>query len=360
MIDIDVKVKLKKELMNFCFTSDANKIVVFGPSGSGKTTLLKTISGFYRPESGKLSIRGKVFFDSNRRISLPIHKRKVGYLPQESTLFPNMTVLHNVLYSVTKNKRNSHIFEQMYNICDRLQIFDKLDSFPYMLSGGQQKRVALARVLMMRPDILLLDEPFSALDSPIRECLRGIVSEVSDEMDIPVIFVCHDIEDSFSSGKELVIIHKGKVLEYGDIEKVFNNPKNHITARLLNFENIWQIQSVEDNFFCKLKSKLSDTEITLNLLGTEINKEDYICVEANRVKFVKDVKIAKNLDKINLFKAKVKSIHPRGNYNKIVLDINGFVVFASAQDRLMKTMSISIGKELDISMRPENLIICKY
>ena len=355
MINVDVRIKLKKENMHFCFENNAKRTVIFGPSGAGKTTLLKTLAGFYRPISGKMVVNNRCFFDSSQKINLPVYTRKIGYLPQESTLFPNMSVKQNILYGVLKDK--VAVNKKFENIVTRLQISEKLDSMPLVLSGGQQKRVALARILMMEPDLLLLDEPFSALDLPIKECLTGIVIEVSDEMGIPVVFVTHDIEDSFALGSDLVVIDQGEIIEFGPIEEVYKFPTNHITAKLFNYKNIWKILDVDNNV-CAVMNQGANLKIFLALSKRKMSAGDYVCIKPENIKILNGNSNLKEEDKANRFTGLVKAIHPRGSYFRVVLDVSGFVLFVDVQEKALNIPDLDIGKKVDVSLREKNLVVC--
>jgi molybdate transport system ATP-binding protein len=276
MIDIDIKLKLKKEAMQFSFNCNSKRTVVFGPSGSGKTTLLKAIAGFYKPLNGKIIINDRIFFDSEKSINLPVYKRKLGYLPQEYTLFPNMSVRDNILYGVL-DKKNEIMQEKLEFITGKLQISHKLNFNPQLLSGGQQKRAALARIFMINPEILILDEPFAALDTPVKECLKGIVLEISEEMNIPVLFVSHVLEDSFSLGEGIIIINNGKVVEFGNIDKVYRKPIYAETARLMDFKNIWTIDKIKSTK-CTVRSISNSKKIVLNVNSSVFEKDGSICI----------------------------------------------------------------------------------
>ena len=193
MLKVKITKSFKHEKMNFSFKSETNRLVLFGASGCGKSTLLKMIAGFVKTDNGLIDFNGNCLFSKEKNINIPIYKRNIGYLPQENTLFPNFSVKENILYGL-KAQKLPFISSEFDNIIDRLRISHKLDSMPATLSGGQMQRIALARLLMIRPKLLLLDEPFSALDTPVKECLRELVMNLTSEVNIPIIFVTHDVK----------------------------------------------------------------------------------------------------------------------------------------------------------------------
>ena len=352
MIDIDIELKLKKENMSFCFNSNAKRTVVFGPSGCGKTSLLKAIAGFYKPKKGRIIINNKIFFDSKKSINMPVYKRKLGYLPQEYTLFPNMNVKSNILYGV-EDKKTKDVESKLEFITKKLQITHKLKQNPQFLSGGQQKRAALARIFMINPEILILDEPFSALDSPVKECLKGVVIEISNELDIPVLFVSHAFEDSFSLGENIVIMNNGNVVEYGDINDVYKRPKLAETAHLLDFKNIWNIENIEENYcFIESKNKTIKLKINKNLIDDKKN----ICIKPDKITLLSDSKMDTSAE--NMYDAVVDSIHPMGGYYRLILNVKGFIIESYTREKELIDLNIESGIKVFVKLDSKDFIFC--
>jgi molybdate transport system ATP-binding protein len=194
----------------------AGLTVVTGPSGSGKTLTLQSVAGLIRPDSGRIVVKGRVLFNSEARIDVPSRSRNIGYVFQDYALFPHMTVADNVGYGLRKtwqwrasrkDRRDVHAF------LDTLEVANLADSFPADLSGGQKQRVALARALIRRPDLLLLDEPFSALDTLLRGKLRKELIDIQARFHIPMIMITHDPEDIRVFAETLVTYEAGRVCE---------------------------------------------------------------------------------------------------------------------------------------------------
>jgi len=230
-----IKVKAKKELkgfkLNVAFSSKEMTTSLFAPSGSGKSLTLKTISGVLTPNKGYIYLKGRVLFDSERGINLPPQKRKVGYLPQDYALFPHLTVLENAKFG----EKRKGVAEE---ILKRLKIWELKDKYPNQISGGQKQRTALARALAAEPELLLLDEPFSALDKSLKEELYKEIKTIQSEFQVPIILVSHDIEEVFELSDWLVIIKDGKSSQEGKPQEVFLNPKDLQIARLLGQKSL--------------------------------------------------------------------------------------------------------------------------
>jgi molybdate transport system ATP-binding protein len=173
------------------------RLALFGPSGSGKTLTLHAIAGLFHPREGYMEVNGRVLFDSGSKLQVPARKRKLGYLFQDYAIFPHLTVRQNIAFAFTGPlggcRRNSRM-----KVDEMLEIFELralAEHYPAQISGGQKQRVALARALVTGPDMLLLDEPFSALDPLLRARIRGQCAKILAQIDIPSIIITHDPED---------------------------------------------------------------------------------------------------------------------------------------------------------------------
>lgn len=198
------------------FASDESRIVLFGPSGSGKTLTLQFIAGLMRPAMGRIALKGRALFDAKAGINVPSRARRLGYLFQDYALFPHMTVAENVSYGLRKTwqwRLPKKDLRDVLGLLDILEIRHLTESFPADLSGGQKQRVALARALITRPDLLLLDEPFSALDTPLRGRLRQELLDIQERFQVPMIMITHDPEDIKAFAQTLVTYEADNVFE---------------------------------------------------------------------------------------------------------------------------------------------------
>lgn len=215
MLTVDIKKSLKEFSLEAAFNADSEIIGIFGHSGSGKTTLLSCISGIITPDEGEIRFNGTVFFSSKEKINFPIQKRKVGYVFQDYMLFPHMTVKQNTRFGIMNKcaKEVPGCNRSVKEILGLLKIIDLQERSPHELSGGEKQRVAIARALMISPSILLLDEPFSSLDEPLREKLQEEMMEIQKVFGIPFIWVSHDSREIERVSKKVIVLEKGKILK---------------------------------------------------------------------------------------------------------------------------------------------------
>ncbi len=197
------------------FAVSGNRVVLFGSSGSGKTLTLRAIAGLMRPDSGSISLDGKVLLDTAGGIFLPPRERNIGYVFQDYALFPHLTVRQNVAFGLTPlfGRLSREAGERVTGIMDLFGIAALAEARPSRISGGQRQRVALARALVGEPEALLLDEPFSALDIPLRQRVRQELAGILSRLDIPLVMVTHDPADVAFFGGDVVTYAEGRVRE---------------------------------------------------------------------------------------------------------------------------------------------------
>src|SRR3990170_7857615 len=223
MLSVDIGKRLAGFELAASFSGAGQTTVIFGPSGSGKTLTLRAVAGIVLPDRGRITLHGAALFDRDEKVNLPPQRRRVGYVPQSYALFPHLTVAENIAYGVRDAGRRdtAALVREMM----RLTEIDGLgERRPRELSGGQQQRVALARALASRPQILLLDEPFSSLDRALRDELRREFRELHRKWGVSTLLVTHDLSDAFYLGERIVVFDGGRVLQQGDREGGFNPP----------------------------------------------------------------------------------------------------------------------------------------
>jgi putative spermidine/putrescine transport system ATP-binding protein len=204
-----------------------------GPSGCGKTTTLRMIAGFEYPDSGRIIIDGR---DITR---IPPNRRNVGMVFQSYALFPNMTVANNVGFGMRVKKRpNEVIRKRVGELLDMISMPEKADRYPYQLSGGQQQRVALARALAIEPQVLLLDEPLSALDAKIRIILRKEIRAIQRQLGITTVYVTHDQEEALSLSDRVVVMSEGRIEQIGTPFEIYNFPATAFVASFVGTLNL--------------------------------------------------------------------------------------------------------------------------
>lgn len=234
-----LQVEIRKELSGFtlevAFHSENGVLGLLGGSGSGKSMTLKCIAGLLRPDEGHIELDGKVLFDSASRICLAPQRRNTGYLFQNYALFPNMTVARNILcgYKGEEGQR------ELQRMLERFQLSGMEARYPHQLSGGQQQRVALARMMISRPQVLMLDEPFSALDAYLREEMQLEVSRMLEEYQGITLLVSHDRDEIYRLSDQIAIYDRGRIVRIGDKQEVFLHPQICAAATMTGCKNIF-------------------------------------------------------------------------------------------------------------------------
>ena len=238
-----LQVKLQKKVNGFTLDVEwqigDELAVLFGFSGAGKSMTLQLIAGLRRPDHGRVSVDDIVYFDSSAGINFPPQERSFGYVFQDLAIFPHMTVLQNILFGAgnlpKKEKRDS-----AREMIHAFRLSGLEDRYPSEISGGQKQRVAFARALIRRPKTFLLDEPFSALDRPLRLEMRRFLRDVRDNFNIPVLLVTHDFDEAVDISDKIIVYEHGRIAQIGSPESVKTSPANLYVAGLTKGNNSYR------------------------------------------------------------------------------------------------------------------------
>lgn len=214
-------------------------LALVGPSGSGKTTILRTLAGLYQPRQARVSCQGRVWADSGQGLFLPARQRPVGMVFQSYALFPHLTARANLMAAMSHLPPGQRV-ERARELLALVHLPDLDGRLPRQLSGGQQQRVAVARALARDPQVLLLDEPFSAVDRATRERLHLELAELRGKLKIPVILVTHDLDEAAQLADRIAIVHHGRVLQAGPPAEIRTKPRDLTVARLVNLSNLFR------------------------------------------------------------------------------------------------------------------------
>lgn len=246
-IEVDITKKFKDFNFHIDFKAKSSRIGILGASGSGKSLALKSIAGIAKPDFGKISINGNLIFDSEKKIDIKPQKRKVGYLFQNYALFPNMNVAQNILCGakIPRSEKNKFLEKLIKQF--RLEGYE--NHFPHELSGGQQQRVALARIFACSPDVILLDEPFSALDAFLKEQVQLELFDYLKNFSGSVILVSHDRDEIYRFSDELLVIENGASICFGKTKMIFENPVYKSAAVLTGCKNYSKLKRIDDFTF---------------------------------------------------------------------------------------------------------------
>ncbi|MEW6586740.1 MAG: ATP-binding cassette domain-containing protein [Nitrospirota bacterium] len=232
-LSVHLKKKVKGFNLDVAWEINNELTVLFGYSGAGKSMTLQLIAGLLTPDEGFVRIGSTTMFDGSTKIDVPSQQRRLGYVFQDLALFPHMSALDNILFG-SNNKGKSERRERAGEMIRAFHLQGIEEKYPAELSGGQKQRVAFARALMRKPYALLLDEPFSALDNPLRIEMRQFLIDIKNSFDVPVIFVTHDAAEAYAVADTMIVYSSGSVLQTGSPKDVFDNPSSAEVEILVN------------------------------------------------------------------------------------------------------------------------------
>ena len=235
---VDIKKNLDQFPLDVSFTAEREITSLLGSSGCGKSMTLKCIAGIEKPDEGHIEVGGRVLFDSRKGINLPPQRRRVGYLFQNYALFPNMTAAKNIACGIPKGTPRNLRIQKTAEVMELLQISSLADRKPAFLSGGEQQRTALARILVSEPDVLLLDEPFSALDGYLRDRLKVGLRDLLLDFGKEVLMVTHSRDEAYNMSSRIGVMNKGKILVMKPVKEVFADPESVPAAIVTGCKNI--------------------------------------------------------------------------------------------------------------------------
>jgi len=304
--------------------------VVLGPSGAGKTLLLELIAGLRTPTHGEIVLDGEPVAE------LPPERRKVGLVYQDYALFPNMNVWDNISFGL-KIRRNpkERIAKKVLEISELLQIKDILERLPVHLSGGEKQRVALARALVVEPSIILLDEPLSSLDPPLRERLQKELKRIHSLTRTTFIQVTHDFEEAVFLADRIAIMREGEIVQVGRADEVMCRPSDDFVADFVGVKNIFQGRLVEDGDGLKW-FECGDLRIQVQ---TKMRDSCQISIPAEDI-LLSSEKLSSSAR--NSIRGTVVDILPRGRLKEVVVDVGQRMV-ALVTQRSLEEMGLAVG-----------------
>ncbi|HEV7966377.1 MAG TPA: sulfate/molybdate ABC transporter ATP-binding protein [Candidatus Acidoferrales bacterium] len=260
------------------FTADGAPLGLLGPSGSGKTMTLRAIAGLETPDRGRIVLHGRVLFDSDQRIDVPARARRIGLLFQNYALFPHLNVEENIAFGLrhlADAERNRRVAEQV----GAAHLDGLAERYPATLSGGEQQRVALARALAIEPAALLLDEPFSALDTHLRSALERQLRETLANYGGSTLFVSHNLEEAYRVCEKLVVLAQGRVAAQGPKEEIFRHPPTLEVARVTGCKNFSRARRFSDG-----RVEAVDWGCTLRVAQPFAKPPEHIAIRAHHVR----------------------------------------------------------------------------
>ncbi|MBE7940106.1 MULTISPECIES: ABC transporter ATP-binding protein [Ramlibacter] len=317
-------------------------VAVVGPSGAGKSTLLKSIAGLLPGARGFVRVGESTWLDSEHAVNVPTHERRVGFVFQSYALFPHMTVLENVMAAASGTGRDKQ--ERAAAVLTAVRMGGMEGRRPGQLSGGQQQRVGLARALARSPEVLLLDEPFSAVDQMTRERLYEELAELRSTLSIPTLLVTHSIPEAQVLADRVVVLHHGKTLQGGTPEEVYRRPADAEVARLMGHKNVFSGELDSD----------SGQGLAWNGLRLEVSTKTLpgpvdFCVATDDVRLTDPGALP-----VNSFDARVLRLVPIGSDTRVYAELpNKAVVAFSGPKHVLRRRSVSVGETIRLTLPPQ-------
>ncbi|WP_117235004.1 ABC transporter ATP-binding protein [Vibrio maerlii] len=241
-------------LNNVSFSLQTGDIAALvGPSGCGKTTLLRSIAGLEKPSSGLIQINKSVVYQGgSKSMSLSVQERHLGMVFQDFALWPHLTVFENIAFGLRARKVTSNLNKKVENALEQVQLAQFADRLPNQLSGGQQQRVSIARAIVTQPELILLDEPLSALDAVLKEQIQTLLVKILKENNLTAVYVTHDQAEALSMADKVVLMNSGNIEQFDCPENIYHKPNSEFVARFIGKSNL--LPKSQGNAFIRMES----------------------------------------------------------------------------------------------------------
>ncbi|GAB4449064.1 MAG: ABC transporter ATP-binding protein [Anaerolineae bacterium] len=285
MLDIRLRKRLENFTLELELAAPPGITALFGHSGAGKSMTLACVAGLTRPDGGRITLNGSVLFDSEQSINLPPQRRAVGYVMQDYLIFPHLSVAQNIAFGLTGLSRPEKV-RVVEEALQRVGLAGFEERRPNELSGGQQQRVALARALVTQPRVLLLDEPFSALDGPTRALLRRDLLRLRADLGIPALFVTHDLAEAYLLADRIAVIEAGRLLQLGPPETVVYHPASRTVAELTGGGNFFSGQVIAQNS-AEAMIQVGPVRLTVPPTPVELGSQVELSIRAERIMLIR-------------------------------------------------------------------------
>lgn len=322
-------------------------ISIIGPSGCGKTTLIKNIAGIIKPDTGKIYI-------GNRLVNnLPIEDRGIGYVFQNIALFPHMTVWDNIVYGPkVKGLSQKKTRPLALNMLEMIRISERSDSFPYELSGGTQQKTAVARALLSRAKLLLLDEPLGALDLKVRAELRYELKDLVKELELTALHVTHDQEEAMSISDRVIVMKNGRIIEAGTPLELYSRPKNIFTANFIG----------EANFLTGIIKGINKNGCNIKVGDFHLNTERQEGCKGERVvlAFRPEFAFFTKKGKFNIIKGEVVDTIYSGSIARLIVELVNGDKITVKKALTFERIQFKPGELVKLSILPKDILVFPY
>jgi ABC-type sulfate/molybdate transport systems ATPase subunit len=334
-VEVDIRRSLPAFNLDVSFSAESEIVTLFGHSGSGKSLTLRAIAGLLRPDSGTITIGGRTLFDAGRDINVAPHHRQLGFMVQQAALFPHMTVARNILFGAPRGART---MERASALLAQFGLAGMEGRMPRTLSGGQQQRVALARALARDSRVLLLDEPFSALDESLRSSLRRELLRLRADLGLTILFVTHDLREAHLLADRLAVFDGGRILQFDARETVFRHPASRRVAQLTGVANV-------------LSGTVQGTDESPTVL---VEGLALVCAPQPHVSFSpgETVDIAIRAERVNLRRTSAETLPPNTFLARVVEEF----AYGSSHTLRMEPLAVGPAVDVEIAARPYEVL----
>ncbi|MFP4108326.1 MAG: ABC transporter ATP-binding protein [Desulfonatronovibrio sp.] len=322
-------------------------VTLLGPSGCGKTTILRMIAGLEHPTKGEIYIKGKLVND------IPIHKRNLGMIFQNYALFPHKTIFDNVAFGLKyRDVPKTDMKDKVRKALEMVRLPDVGDRYPAQLSGGQQQRIALARAIVIEPDVLLMDEPLSALDENLREDMRREIDNLQQMLGVTTIFVTHDQREALSMSDKIIVMKDGVLQQEGPPEDVYNVPSNRFVADFLGSSNFFDAQVISlENDHYRVRLESGHEFISDHPMKWNVNDKVELVIRAQKF-YVFPENDAPDENEGNLFKGVIKDRSYMGGEVSYFIDLEGGLSIHVIS--IVNLRALKIGDKVVVDVSPRH------
>ncbi|MDP9501083.1 molybdenum ABC transporter ATP-binding protein ModC [Bisgaard Taxon 45] len=350
-----LKINVKKQLGQLALQANLHipergVTALFGLSGSGKTSLINLVSGLVHPDEGHISLNDRVLVDKAKAICIPAYQRHIGYVFQDARLFPHYTVKGNLCYGIKKTDQG--MFDDIVSL---LGIGHLLKRYPITLSGGEKQRVAIGRALLTRPEILLMDEPLSALDLPRKRELMSYLETLSKKIDIPILYVTHSIEELLRLAEHVVLLDEGKVIAFDRLEAIWENPlflpwkledeqSAVLSLPILQNHTDYQVTALG----------LQQQQIWIKAQQAEVGENVRICIKGSDVSL--SLTQPEKTSIRNILHGKVKRIVERENRVDVQIEIDGNAIWATISKWALEDLGLQLGQPIFAQIKAVSVV----
>lgn len=350
-----LQINVKKQLGQLALQSDLQipeqgVTAIFGLSGSGKTSLINLVSGLTAPDEGFIRLNTRTLVDTETQQNVPAHQRKIGYVFQDARLFPHYTVKGNLRYGANNVSQTDFDY-----IVELLGIGHLLKRYPLTLSGGEKQRVAIGRALLTDPDILLMDEPLSALDVPRKRELMGYLERLSKEINIPILYVTHSLDELLRLADRVVLMENGKVKAYDSVEKIWNSPIFAPWKGESEQSSVLELPLYLHNpAYAMSALSLGNQALWLNQVQAEAGERVRVCIYSSDVS-VTLIKPQQTSIR-NILRGQIVQIERQERRIDIAVLVEGHKIWASVSRWAQNELRFAVGQEVYLQIKAISVV----